>query len=226
MSGDRVISRSVLADQVQDRLLQEILAGRYPPDSRIVETHVAREFGTSQTPVREALRGLEALGVVESLPFHGARVRRPTVEELLEAYGVRDNLEAFGARLGVPRITDTDLTELESLYDEMRTSADEGDVHRVAVADAAFHARLLQVAHNATLERVWRSLEPFSRTYMTLVGPGADPLWTVSLHTGIVAALRTRDPEAVVIALGRHFEEAGAHVAEGWRLPVVTTSPE
>ena len=56
MTDDRAISRSVLAEQVKDRLLQDILAGRYPSDARIVETRVARELGTSQAPVREALR--------------------------------------------------------------------------------------------------------------------------------------------------------------------------
>lgn len=216
MSGDRLIVRNALAEQVQDRLLQDILSGRYPPDSRIIESRVAREVGTSETPVREALRGLEALGVVEILPFHGARVRRPTIQELQEAYGVRDNLEAYGARLGVPYLTDADLAQLVSLYDEMAAAAEIGDVHQVAVSDASFHARLLHLAQNATLERVWRSLEPFSRTYMTLVGPGADPFWTVGLHTEIISALHSRDPDAVVKALAYHFREARLHLADGW----------
>ncbi|MGZ6378497.1 MAG: GntR family transcriptional regulator, partial [Candidatus Limnocylindrales bacterium] len=78
MSRQAAISRSVLSDQVKDRLLQAILEGRYPPGARIVETRVARELGTSQAPVREALRDLEALGVVEIHAFRGARVRHPT----------------------------------------------------------------------------------------------------------------------------------------------------
>ena len=217
MPDDSAISRSVLADQVKDRLLQDILSGRYPPDSRIVETRVARDLGTSQAPVREALRGLEALGVVEILPFRGARVRRPSREELLEAYAVRYELEALGARLGVPRMTDEDLRELEELGDEMQRSAADGDRHAVAVADASFHARMLQVSGNATLERVWRSLEPFSRTYITLVVPGADPHWSADLHVPILAALRERDAEAVVVALARHFDEITANMAR--RLP-------
>lgn len=216
MPDDSAISRSVLADQVKDRLLQDILSGRYPPDSRIVETRVARDLGTSQAPVREALRGLEALGVVEILPFRGARVRRPTREELLEAYAVRYELEALGARLGVPRMTDEDFRELEELGEEMQRSAADGDRHAVAVADASFHARMLQVSGNATLERVWRSLEPFSRTYITLVAPGGDEHWTANLHPAIIEALRTRDPEQVVLALRRHFDLAGAHLAGGW----------
>lgn len=216
MSDDSAVSRSVLAEQVKDRLLQDILSGRYPPHSRIVETRVARDLGTSQAPVREALRGLEALGVVEILPFRGARVRRPSASELLEAYAVRAELEALGARLGVPRMTEADLAELEALGQAMQLAAEAGDRHAVAVADASFHARLLRLAGNATLERVWRSLEPFSRTYITLVAPGADAHWTADLHPAILEALRARDPELVAAALRRHFEEAGERLAVGW----------
>jgi DNA-binding GntR family transcriptional regulator len=82
------LSRSVLADQVKDRILEGILSGHYPPDSRIVETQIARELGTSQAPVREALRGLEALGVVEIAPFRGARVRRPSRRSVAPGSGV------------------------------------------------------------------------------------------------------------------------------------------
>ena len=129
MSDDSAVSRRVLAEQVKDRLLQDILSGGYPPHSRIVETRVARDLGTSQAPVREALRGLEALGVIEILPFRGARVRRPTTEELLEAYAVRYELEALGARLGVPRMTNADLAELEALGEAMQRAAALGDRH-------------------------------------------------------------------------------------------------
>jgi DNA-binding GntR family transcriptional regulator len=216
MPEDRAISRSVLADQVKDRLLQDILSGRFPPNSRIVETRVARELGTSQAPVREALRGLEALGLVEILPFRGARIRRLSTSELLEAYTVRFELEALGARLGVPRMTDADLADLEALGEEMQRAAAAGDRHEVAVADAAFHARLLHLAGNATLERVWRSLEPFSRTYITLVAPGADAHWTADLHIAVLEALRARDPERVVAALRDHFDEAGMRIADSW----------
>jgi DNA-binding GntR family transcriptional regulator len=210
------ISRSVLADMVKDRLLQDILSGRYPPHSRIVETAVARELGTSQAPVREALRGLEALGVVEIAPFRGARVRRPTAKELLEAYAVRFELESLGARLAVPQMTDADLEELEAYGREMQRAAVLQDRHAVAMADAEFHARIIEITHNATLERVWRSLEPFSRTYITLLAPGADAQWTANLHLGILVALRERDPDQVVAALRRHFDEAGAKLGQSW----------
>jgi DNA-binding GntR family transcriptional regulator len=211
------LPRSVLADQVKDRLLEGILTGRYPPDSRIVETQVARELGTSQAPVREALRGLEALGVVEITPFRGARVRRPTRRELLEAYVVRSALETLGARLAVPRLTDSEVAALAACVDEMQAAAREGDGHAVAAADARFHGTLLALADNATLARVWASLEPYSRTYITLVVPGADPRWSADLHVPILEALRRRDADAVAEALEHHFQEVSANMAE--RLP-------
>jgi DNA-binding GntR family transcriptional regulator len=211
-----IIPRRVLADQVKERLLEGILDGHYPPDSRIIETQVARELGTSQAPVREALRGLEALGVVEITPFRGARVRRPSRREIVEAYAVRSTLEALAARLAVPRMTDADVAELAGQVLAMQAAAREDDGHGVAEADARFHGRIVELADNGALEKVWRSLEPFSRTYLTLVVPGADPAWSAALHEPILAAIERRDAEAVVVALERHFEEASENMARRW----------
>jgi DNA-binding GntR family transcriptional regulator len=216
MAVSQALSRSVLADQVKDWILERILSGQYPPDSRIVETQVARELGTSQAPVREALRGLEAVGVVEITPFRGARVRRPSRREIIEAYAVRSTLEALGARLAVPRMTDADLAELASHLEAMRAAARNDDGHGVAEADARFHARIVELADNGTLEKVWRSLEPFSRTYITLAVPGADPQWSADLHAPILAALEHHDAELVVDALRQHFDLVSENMARRW----------
>lgn len=224
MTTSRMLSRSLLADQVKDRLLEGILSGEYLPDSRIVETQVARELNTSQAPVREALRALEALGVVEITPFKGARVRRPARREIVEAYAVRSALESLGARLAVPRLTDADLSELAGYCEAMQIAARAGDAHGVAESDARFHARILEIADNRTLQTVWGSLEPFLRTYITLVVPGADPQWSADLHAPILAALQRRDTDEAVEALKQHFVEASTNLARRWpddeRLPL------
>jgi DNA-binding GntR family transcriptional regulator len=212
----RALSRSVLADQVKDRILEDILNGTLPPDSRIVETRIARDLGTSQAPVREALRGLEALGVVEITPFRGARVRRPSRREIIEAYAVRSTLESLAARLAVPRMSDADLAGLSQQLDAMRAAARKDDGHGVAEADARFHGRIVELADNGTLERVWRSLEPFARTYLTLAVPGADPHWSAELHAPIMTALERRHPDEVVAALQRHFDEVSENMARRW----------
>jgi len=211
-----LVSRSVLADQVRDRLLERIVSGRYPPDARIVETQVARELGTSQAPVREALRALEAIGIVEILPFRGARVRRPGPREILEAYAVRAALETLAARLAVPRMSDADIGELLGYGDAMESAATRGDSHGVAEADARFHERIVEIADNRTLLKTWRGLQPYPRTYISLIVPGADPGWSSHLHTPILGALRRRDTDAVVGAIEAHFIEARENMARRW----------
>jgi DNA-binding GntR family transcriptional regulator len=216
MTGAPLVSRGVLADQVRDRLLEGILSGSYPPDARIVETQVARELGTSQAPVREALRALEAIGIVEISPFRGARVRRPGRREILEAYAVRSALEQLAASLAVPRMSDADLAELLGYGEAMETAARAGDGHAVANADARFHGRIVEIADNHTLQKTWRDLQPYSRTYISLVVPGADPTWSAHLHTPILRALRRRDAHGVARAIEGHFMEASENMARRW----------
>jgi len=210
MPESRLISRDVLSDQIEDHLLQAILTGAYPPGSRIVETRVARELGVSQAPVREALRDLEALGVVEINSFRGARVRRPSKAELLEAYGVRAELESLGARLALARMSEADLDELQGYVDEMQRAAAAGDRHAEALVDGRFHARLIEATGNRTLERVWRYLMPVARTYITLAAPGVDAVAAADLHLPILHALRQGDAELAVDAIRRHFQIAGS----------------
>jgi DNA-binding GntR family transcriptional regulator len=217
MPGPDGLTRSVLANQVKERLLEAILDGSYPPDSRIVETAIAKELGTSQAPVREALRGLEALGIVEIMPFSGARVRRLDREELLGAYIVRSTLEVLAVRLALARMTDDDVADLVSIGDRLQEAARSDDRRAVAVIDASLHERIVELSGNRTLLRVWRSLEPLSRTYITLVGPGADPQWSADLHNPILQSIRHRDAEGAVRAIEGHFEEVrvwlGRHLA-------------
>ncbi|MGD8486551.1 MAG: GntR family transcriptional regulator [Chloroflexota bacterium] len=216
MTDDAGITRSVLSEQVKGRLLQAILDGRYPPGARIVETRVAKEFGTSQAPVREALRDLEALGVVETAPFKGARVRRPSIEELLEAFEVRAILEGHGAVLAVENITADDLDRLRELTEEMRAAATEGDPFGEATADTDFHRLIMQHSGNATLVRVWGTLEPFLRTYITIVSPGVDRRAVADRHLPIIEALRRGNPELIEEAFRVHFEAAAAALAKVW----------
>jgi DNA-binding GntR family transcriptional regulator len=125
-------------------------------------------------------------------------------------------LEKLAARLAVPRLTDPDVAELTGYLEAMRAAARADDGHGVAEADARFHARIVELADNSTLERVWNSLEPFSRTYITLVVPGADPQWSADLHAPILDAIQRRDTEAVADALERHFDEVRDNMASRW----------
>ncbi|HEY5628885.1 MAG TPA: GntR family transcriptional regulator [Candidatus Limnocylindrales bacterium] len=216
MAAEAPISRAVLSQTVKDRLLAGILDGRYPPGSRIVETRVARELGTSQTPVREALRDLEALGLVEISAFRGARVRRPSRDELLEAFDVRAELEVLATRTILGRLTPDDFERLRGYHHEMRRAAEAGDIVADAAADAAFHAYLVDRAENATLSRVWRLLEPHSRTFITLTASGTERAAIADLHLPIYEALERGDLDEVERTMRGHFAAAKSMLGEHW----------
>jgi DNA-binding GntR family transcriptional regulator len=92
------VARTVLREQVKEILLERILRRELAPGERLVETRIAQELGTSQAPVREALRDLELLRLVESVPFRGARVRAVRDEDLLGVFPVRAVLEELAAQ--------------------------------------------------------------------------------------------------------------------------------
>jgi DNA-binding GntR family transcriptional regulator len=198
-------ARSNLREQIKDVILQRIVEGSYPPGSRIVETRVAQELGVSQGPVREALRDLEQLGCVVHEPYRGCSVRAFSVDELLEAFPVRAALEALAARLAAEQLGDAELAELEQLLERMRVAARKGDAHDQSRANASFHATIVRAARNGTLERQWRMLEPFSRTYLTVSRPGIDLIALSDRHVPILDALRRHDPDAAAAAMHEHL---------------------
>ena len=200
--------RSNLREQIKDVILQRILDGEYPPGARLVETRIAQELGVSQAPVREALRDLEQLGCIVHEPFRGCSVRAFSAEELLEAFPVRAALEALAARLAAERMTEDELLRLADLVETMRAAADRGDAHDQSRANAQFHATIMRAARNATLERQWSFLEPFSRTYISVSQPGLDLRALSDRHIPILDALRARDGDAAAAAMHKHLMEA------------------
>lgn len=200
--------RSNLREQIKDVILQRILDGEYSPGARLVETRIAQELGVSQAPVREALRDLEQLGCIVHEPFRGCSVRAFSAEELLEAFPVRAALEALAARLAAERITEPELLRLAELLETMRAAARRGDAHGQSQANASFHATIVLAARNATLERQWSFLEPFSRTYISVSQPGLDLLALSERHVPILEALRARDADAAADAMHRHLMDA------------------
>jgi DNA-binding GntR family transcriptional regulator len=208
-------ARSSLRGQIKDVILQRIVEGTYEPGSRIVETRIAQELGVSQGPVREALRDLEQLGCVVHEPYRGCSVRAFGPDELLEAFPVRAALEALAARLAAERISAAELAELDELLDRMRGAARRGDAHDQSQANASFHATVVRAARNATLQRQWDLLEPFSRTYLTVSRPGIDLVHLSDRHVPILEALRRRDPEAAASAMHEHLMGAAELLEEG-----------
>jgi DNA-binding GntR family transcriptional regulator len=202
------VTRVVLREQVKELILERILNGTYKPGERLVETRIAAELGTSQAPVREALRDLEILRFVESEPFRGSRVRDISQEELIEIYPVRAAIEEVAAREAATRLNgDVDALEVE--LDAMHRAADENDLHAQVEHDVAFHRLIVEASGNAILLETWLSLGIGPRTIVTAVRTGLDGHEIAERHRPVLEALRARDPEAAGAALRRHVEQYG-----------------
>ena len=119
-------SRRALRHDVRDGIVRGILEGEFGPGDRLIEMHIAKEYGTSQGPVREALRELEMLGFVRSEPHRGTYVRDPWQRGMLELYELRGALEEFAARMATPRLKD-DVRSLQAEIDAMAAAADADD---------------------------------------------------------------------------------------------------
>ena len=210
MSG---ISRTVLREQVKDLLLQRIASGELRPGDRIVETRIAAELGTSQAPVREALRDLELLRLIESEPFKGARVKGFGNAELVEVYPVRAALEELAAKEATKRLAG-DVSGLEVEVEAMRDAARRGDLNALVSHDIAFHRLVVEAAGNPILEQCWKSLGVEGPITITLYGTSVEPEEAAELHAPLVDAIRSGKPGAAGRAARRHVE-AFARLASG-----------
>ena len=202
------LARVVLREQVKELILERILNGLYEPGQRLVETRIAQELGTSQAPVREALRDLELLRFVESEPFRGARVRAVSEEELAEIYPVRAAIEEVAAREAAIRL-DGKLDALEAEVEAMHRATDAGDLHAQVKHDANFHRLIVEASGNSILVDVWNSLHIETRTVITALKTRVAGHEIAELHRPVLEALRERDAERSGLALRRHVEHFG-----------------
>jgi DNA-binding GntR family transcriptional regulator len=211
-----VLPRTVLREQVKELLLERILDGTYAPGDRLVETRIAQELGTSQAPVREALRELELLRFVESKPYVGARVREVSEKELAEIYPVRAAIEEVAARAATAHL-DGNVAGLAAELDAMHQAADEGDLHGQVEADVRFHRLIVEASGNRTLLEVWSSLRVEARTVITVLATGVDRHELAEMHRPILEALARRDPEEAGRVVREHVEYFGRLLRDGRR---------
>jgi len=194
----------LLSATVKRLVLDRIVQGYYRPGERIVEFTLAKELGVSQSPVREGLRELAAVGIVTIHPRRGARVRMPSSKELADVSLVRSEIDALAARLAADLVTDNLVDDLQSLIDEMLSRLEAQDFPGVTQADVRFHELIVQTSANHALERTFDQLAPFARTFITLTLPDVDVRGIVLEHRLILDALRNRDGARAADAARMH----------------------
>lgn len=185
-----------MREQVRRVLVKRILDGTYKPGDRLVELQIAREFHTSQGPVREALRELEMLRLVESKTYRGTRVRSVSERERAEAAVVRGMLEDQAGQLAAVALKGN-VGPLRAEFEAIQSAAHARDLEGYARHNMEFHRLIVQAADNAVLLRLWDSLMLEVRTLIGLNVLALDLDEVAESHRPIVEALARGDgPEA------------------------------
>lgn len=144
--------------KLRQHLEDEIVTGKLAPGTRLDEVSLARKFGFSRTPIREALFQLEAIGLVEIRPRRGAIVSAPDLQRLIEMFETMAELEASCARLASRRVTADDEAALLTAHRACITAATAGDHETYYDENAAFHAAIYRASHNSFLAEQARAL--------------------------------------------------------------------
>jgi len=156
MASERALgakNRMRTADHLRRALEAEILSGALAPGARLDETLLAKRFGVSRTPVREALLQLSSSGLIEMRPRQGALVSKVSAKTLFEMFEVMSELEGQCARLSAQRMTPEERIRLEEAYQACLRAAEAGNADDYYDANQLFHEAVYQGSHNAFLEQ-------------------------------------------------------------------------
>ena len=194
-----------ISARVRNVLLERIIGGDYAPGERLVELQLAREFGSSQAPVREALRDLETAGLITIRPRRGSFVNDYHARAQREIYAVRGALEEAAMRLAMPR-RDEWIPSLAAHVDGMREAAGVGDVEGVVGHSVGFHRVVMRASENELLLRIWESLHVVMHSRKTALQPNIDLSGVAESHAPILAAVEAGDTEAAC-RLSREHQE-------------------
>jgi DNA-binding GntR family transcriptional regulator len=193
-----------LREFVRDALLDRIARGDLPPGQRVVEATLVKEFAISATPVREAIRELVAMGVLDAQNNKGASVRQIRLHETIEAFEVRAALEALAARAAAPRLKGR-CQELRRVAKAVVESAQRRDFAAFQEQNQQFHRTIVEAAGNSILLKTWDSLFFQVRTRFTMdYLQSADPVAIAREHLPIVDALESGDPDLAASLLASH----------------------
>lgn len=207
MAAQLSVQRQSLTEQIKSILIERIVNGSLLPGDRLKELQIAQEFGTSQAPVREALRSLQALGYVEHKAHVGALVKRFTKKEIEEAYQIREALEGHCIQLAEP--TEELFTKLKGQLEIMAKAVGNTDVKRFTKADNAFHRAIIEHSSNNRMLEIWDSLKIQLQVIATLTEKAVPIDVVYNMHLPIVEALENGDRERASTLLAAHYKETG-----------------
>ena len=206
------LASATYADRAFEWLEAAIIKGDLAPETRLDEVSLAKSFGISRGPVREAINRLEGKKLVERVPHVGARVVTFSKSDLREIFVVREALEGMACRLAAENISDAEIDDLETLLEghAKQGALKSGDNYFQRPGDYDFHYRIIQASKNHKLihmliDDLYHLLRVYRYRSSSRKGRAQEALRE---HRDIVAAIRARDPDTAERLMRRHLLHA------------------
>ncbi len=222
----KAIKRKSLHEELAESLEELIVSGQLTPGAKVPEKELCERYGVSRTPMREALKVLAQLGLVDLEPNRGAWVSRITPRDVAEVFAVMGALEALSGELACERITDRELADLQARHDRMVAQYRAGDLKAYFAENQAIHEGILAASGNGTLIAQYRSLA--ARIRMARYAANmTDARWrqAVEEHEAIMRHLHARDGERLSATLKAHLKNKLETVRD-WLLREQPTAPD
>lgn len=211
-------NKKTKSDKIVDQVRYEILTGDILPGAWLRQDELADRFDISSTPVREALRRLEAEGLVEHTPYQGVRVIAYTLKDIEDYFNLRSLLEGYAVQLLIAQDNDDGLEKLQAMLQRAREAYERGDIIPLTELNWAFHEEIIHLCDSRLLQdvvkKVWRAFQ-----YDTLLMIPDRAKCTLDEHQAVVDAIRQGDEATAVKEMRSHIEEARKAIVN--RLPGV-----
>ncbi len=201
-----LINRQTFRQEIREYLENAIQSGELKPGDRILETYWARQFGVSQAPIREAIRDLEAIGLVETKPYCGSTVRSLTEKDIQDNFSVRACLEQMAVRTMIGSLSEADLESLRLEAQAMNSAAVDHDLKRFVAHDERFHELIVSLSHNDVLLRLWRQCNIRDWTHMTVLATDMSIETMAQMHVAVFDAIQSGDAEVAAQSIREHLE--------------------
>jgi DNA-binding GntR family transcriptional regulator len=209
------LQRQTVASMTVEALRERILRGDYPEGEPLRQDALAEELGVSRIPVREALRQLEAEGLVTFSPHRGAVVSTLSLEEIEELFELRADIECELLRRAIPSTGDEQITRANDLLDEFDAALAAGEAERWGPLNWRFHSAMYAPARRnftmGVLQKLHQHSDRYFRMHVVLARGGA---LANQQHREIVDAVRAQDVKAALRLLRAHILGAGQTLVE------------
>ena len=197
------IEKIPLKEKIASILMQRIIDGEIKVGEKLKEAHIAKEFGVSQAPVREAIITLVAKGILEHIPNVGTHVKSYTKKETIEIYQTREALELYAASCISDEI---DITLIKDIYQKMLKAASSKDLNLLVEYDQYFHELILKFCDNCLMTKTWRELYAKSSVAHVMEELDRDLEEIVQMHLPIIEAIEARSKQKCITAIKHHYE--------------------